>query len=151
MWYNNDPCWKHPVALSCHLSNLICNISIDGSTNLSNSANQISRFKAAGWHTQAIDGHNHNEIEKALINAKKSRRPSLIACKTTIGYGAPSLAGTSKTHGAPLGVDEIIATRKALAWASVQVYYFLCKRFPMKVSSLIELCTCYCIILTGTN
>ncbi len=94
------------------------NISIDGSTNLSNSANQISRFKAAGWHTQAIDGHNHNEIEKALINAKKSRRPSLIACKTTIGYGAPSLAGTSKTHGAPLGVDEIIATRKALAWAN---------------------------------
>ncbi len=94
------------------------NISIDGSTNLSNSANQISRFKAAGWHTQAIDGHNHNEIEKALINAKKSRRPSLIACKTTIGYGAPSLAGTSKTHGAPLGVDEINAARKALGWAN---------------------------------
>ena len=92
------------------------NISIDGSTNLSNSANQISRFKAAGWHTQAIDGHNHNEIEKALINAKKSRKPSLIACKTTIGYGAPSLAGTSKTHGAPLGVDEVNATRKALGW-----------------------------------
>ena len=77
------------------------NISIDGSTNLSNSANQISRFKAAGWHTQAIDGHNHYEIETALINAKKSRKPSLIACKTTIGYGAPNLAGTSKTHGAP--------------------------------------------------
>ena len=94
------------------------NISIDGSTNLSNSANQISRFKAAGWHTQTIDGHNHNEIEKALINAKKSRRPSLIACKTTIGYGAPSLAGTSKTHGAPLGVDEVNATRKALGWAN---------------------------------
>ncbi|MDC3139973.1 transketolase [Alphaproteobacteria bacterium] len=94
------------------------NISIDGSTNLSNSANQIYRFKAAGWHTQTIDGHNHNEIEKALINAKKSRRPSLIACKTTIGYGAPSLAGTSKTHGAPLGVDEINAARKALGWAN---------------------------------
>ena len=94
------------------------NISIDGSTNLSNSANQISRFKAAGWHTQAIDGHNHNEIEKALINSRKSRKPSLIACKTTIGYGAPSLAGTSKTHGAPLGVDEINATRKALGWAN---------------------------------
>ncbi len=94
------------------------NISIDGSTNLSNSANQISRFKSAGWHTQAIDGHNHNEIEKALINARKSRKPSLIACKTTIGYGAPSLAGTSKTHGAPLGIDEINATRKALGWAN---------------------------------
>ena len=94
------------------------NISIDGSTNLSNSANQISRFKAAGWHTQTIDGHNHNEIEKALINAKKSRRPSLIACKTRIGYGAPNLAGTSKTHGAPLGAEEVNATRKALGWAN---------------------------------
>ena len=94
------------------------NISIDGSTNLSNSANQISRFKAAGWHTQVIDGHNHNEIKIALVNAKKSRKPSLIACKTTIGYGAPSLAGTSKTHGAPLGVDEVNATRKALGWAN---------------------------------
>ena len=94
------------------------NISIDGSTNLSNSANQISRFKAAGWHTQAIDGHNHYEIETALINAKKSRKPSLIACKTTIGYGAPNLAGTSKTHGAPLGADEINATRKVLGWSN---------------------------------
>ena len=94
------------------------NISIDGSTNLSNSANQISRFKAAGWHTQEINGHNHNEIKIALVNAKKSRKPSLIACKTTIGYGAPSLAGTSKTHGAPLGVDEVNAARKALGWAN---------------------------------
>ncbi len=93
-------------------------ISIDGSTNLSNSANQINRFKAGGWHTQIIDGHNHNEIETALINAKKSRKPSLIACKTTIGYGAPNLAGTSKTHGAPLGVDEIKASRKALGWSN---------------------------------
>ena len=91
-------------------------ISIDGSTSLSNSANQIKRFKAAGWHTQIIDGHNHNEINTALINAKKSRKPSLISCKTKIGYGAPNLAGTSKTHGAPLGDDEIKATRKALGW-----------------------------------
>ena len=91
-------------------------ISIDGSTSLSNSANQIKRFKAAGWHTQIIDGHNHDEINTALINAKKSRKPSLISCKTKIGYGAPNLAGTSKTHGAPLGDDEIKATRKALGW-----------------------------------
>jgi transketolase len=91
-------------------------ISIDGSTGLSNSANQIARFKAAGWHTQIIDGHNHDEIEEALINSKKSRKPSIIACKTTIGFGAPNLAGTSKTHGAPLGADEIAATRKALDW-----------------------------------
>ena len=94
------------------------NISIDGSTNLSNSANQIQRFKAAGWHTQVIDGHNHQEIEEAINNAKKSRKPSLIACKTTIGYGAPNIAGTSKTHGAPLGEDEIKATRVALDWTS---------------------------------
>ena len=93
-------------------------ISIDGSTSLSNSANQIKRFKAAGWHTQIIDGHNHDEINTALINAKKSRKPSLISCKTKIGYGAPNLAGTSKTHGAPLGDDEIKATRKALGWSN---------------------------------
>ena len=91
-------------------------ISIDGSTNLSNSANQISRFKAAGWHTQSIDGHNYLEIETAIANAKKSKKPSLIACKTKIGFGAPNLAGTSKTHGAPLGSKEIVATRKALGW-----------------------------------
>ena len=91
-------------------------ISIDGSTNLSNSANQISRFKAAGWHTQSIDGHNYLEIETAIANAKKSKKPSLIACKTKIGFGAPNLAGTSKTHGAPLGSEEIVATRKVLGW-----------------------------------
>ena len=93
-------------------------ISIDGSTNLSNSSNQIARFKAAGWHTQIIDGHNHVDISTAITNAKKSRKPSLIACKTKIGYGAPNLAGTAKTHGAPLGADEIAATRKALGWSS---------------------------------
>ena len=93
-------------------------ISIDGSTGLSNSANQISRFKAAGWHTQTIDGHDHDEIEEAIINSKKSRKPSIIACKTTIGFGSPNLGGTSKTHGAPLGADEIVATRKALGWSN---------------------------------
>ncbi len=93
-------------------------ISIDGSTNLSNSSNQIARFKAAGWHTQIIDGHNYFDISTAIMNAKKSRKPSLIACKTKIGYGAPNLAGTAKTHGAPLGADEIAATRKALGWSS---------------------------------
>ena len=91
-------------------------ISIDGSTNLSNSANQISRFKAAGWHTQSIDGHNYQEIETAITNSKKSTKPSLIACKTKIGFGAPNLVGTSKTHGAPLGNQEIAETRKALGW-----------------------------------
>ena len=94
------------------------NISIDGSTDLSNSSNQVLRFKAAGWHTQVIDGHDHKKIEEALNNAKKSRKPSIIACKTTIGFGSPNLAGTSKTHGAPLGEDEIKATRLALGWLS---------------------------------
>ena len=91
-------------------------ISIDGSTNLSSSANQILRFKAAGWHTQIIDGHNYLEIASAIENAQKSKKPSLISCKTKIGFGAPNLEGTSKTHGAPLGIEEITATRKALAW-----------------------------------
>ena len=91
-------------------------ISIDGSTNLSSSANQILRFKAAGWHTQIIDGHNYLEIASAIENAQKSKKPSLISCKTKIGFGAPNLEGTSKTHGAPLGVEEITATRKALGW-----------------------------------
>jgi len=91
-------------------------ISIDGSTNLSSSANQILRFKAAGWHTQIIDGHNYLEIASAIENAQKSKKPSLISCKTKIGFGAPNLEGTSKTHGAPLGIEEITATRKALGW-----------------------------------
>ena len=91
-------------------------ISIDGGTDLSTSMSQIQRFRAAGWHVQSIDGHDHEEIRAALAAAANNRKPSLIACKTTIGFGAPTLAGTSKTHGAPLGEEEIAGARKALGW-----------------------------------
>ena len=91
-------------------------ISIDGGTDLSTSMSQIQRFRAAGWHVQTIDGHNHEEIRAALEAAANNRKPSLIACKTTIGFGAPTLAGTAKTHGAPLGDEEIAGARKALGW-----------------------------------
>ncbi|MEL6374630.1 MAG: transketolase [Pseudomonadota bacterium] len=91
-------------------------ISIDGSTDLSTSDDQIARFSASGWHTERVDGHDHDAVEAALNAAKASDRPTLIACKTTIGYGAPTLQGTAKTHGSPLGADEIAATREALAW-----------------------------------
>ena len=93
-------------------------ISIDGDTNLSTSMNQIQRFRAAGWHVQTVDGHDHAAIREALAAAAASRKPSLVACKTTIGFGAPSLAGTAKTHGAPLGDEEIAGMRKALGWTA---------------------------------
>ena len=93
-------------------------ISIDGATGLSTSMNQIQRFRAAGWHVQTVDGHDHDAIREALAAAAANRKPSLVACKTTIGFGAPTLAGTSKTHGAPLGDDEIAGMRKALGWTA---------------------------------
>jgi transketolase len=91
-------------------------ISIDGGTDLSTSTNQLSRFRAAGWHVQAVDGHDPQAIAEATEKAIANLRPSIIACKTTIGYGAPTLAGTSKTHGAPLGDAEIAGAREALNW-----------------------------------
>ena len=92
-------------------------ISIDGSTDLSTSMNQAARFKAAGWDVQAIDGHNPDEVRAAIAKAQKSSKPSMIACKTTIGFGAPTKAGTAGAHGAPLGKDEIAGARKALGWS----------------------------------
>ena len=91
-------------------------ISIDGSTSLSTSMDQRKRFEAAGWRTTAVDGHDAKAIETALREAQTSDRPSFIACRTTIGFGAPHLAGSEKTHGAPLGADELAATRKNLDW-----------------------------------
>ena len=91
-------------------------ISIDGSTSLATSMNQIERFKAAGWRTHTIDGHDPVEIEQAIVEAQNSDRPSFIACRTTIGFGSPNKQGSEKTHGTPLGADEIAATRKNLNW-----------------------------------
>ena len=91
-------------------------ISIDGKTDIATSTNQLARFKASGWQVVRVDGHDTDAVSAAIATAKKSRKPSLIACKTTIGFGAPTLAGSHKTHGAPLGADEIQATRTALGW-----------------------------------
>ncbi|MGY8983742.1 MAG: transketolase [Sphingomonadales bacterium] len=95
--------------------NSIC---IDGSTNMTVSDNQLKRFEASNWHTQAVDGHDMEAVELAIEAAKSDNRPSMIACKTTIGYGAPNKGGTSATHGAPLGDAEIAATREFLDWPS---------------------------------
>ncbi len=92
------------------------NISIDGTIDISDSTDQIARFKASGWKTIAVDGHNPKKVAAALRAAKKSDKPTLIACKTTIAKGAPTKAGTSKAHGAPLGDEEIAGVRKAIGW-----------------------------------
>ena len=91
-------------------------ISIDGATSLSTSMDQVARFTAAGWHVIAVDGHSSREIEHAIITARADPRPSLIACRTVIGFGAPAKQGTSGVHGAPLGAEEIVAARQHLEW-----------------------------------
>jgi transketolase len=91
-------------------------ISIDGAISLSDSVDQVKRFEAAGWAAERIDGHDHKAIADALARAQKSDRPTLIACKTVIGFGAPTKAGTEKVHGSPLGAEEIAGARKKLGW-----------------------------------
>ncbi len=91
-------------------------ISIDGSTDLTVSDDQLKRFEASGWDTQAIDGHDPKAIAAAIEKAKATNTPSLIACKTVIGFGAPNKQGTSGTHGSPLGDEEIALTRAELGW-----------------------------------
>ncbi len=92
------------------------NITIDGTVDKSSSTNQLQRFEAMGWNTISINGHDYQEIRNAIEQAQKSTKPTLIACKTTIGYGAPTKCGTSKCHGSPLGEEETSAMRKALGW-----------------------------------
>lgn len=91
-------------------------ISIDGKVSLASSTDQAARFRASGWTTDSVDGHDQAAIHAAIARARGNDRPTLIACKTTIGYGSPKLAGSEKSHGAPLGSDEIAATRAALGW-----------------------------------
>ncbi|PPR09353.1 MAG: Transketolase [Alphaproteobacteria bacterium MarineAlpha11_Bin1] len=91
-------------------------ISIDGSTDISLSDDALGRFEAYGWHAQRCNGHSPNELSDAIDAALSSGHPSIIACRTTIGYGAPTKAGTSGSHGAPLGDEEIASTREALNW-----------------------------------
>jgi transketolase len=89
-------------------------ISIDGPTSISDSVDQIKRFKSAGWAAELIDGQDQAAIAAAITRAQKSNKPSLIACKTTIGYGAPTKAGTAKAHGEPLGADELKGAKEKL-------------------------------------
>ncbi|HXD44958.1 MAG TPA: transketolase [Pseudolabrys sp.] len=91
-------------------------ISIDGALSLSDSTDQVKRFEASGWASWRIDGHDPQAIAAALTKAQKSDRPVMIACKTTIGYGAPTKAGKSSAHGSPLGGDEIKGAREKLGW-----------------------------------
>ena len=92
-------------------------ISIDGATSLSVSDDQMKRFAASGWNTIRVDGHNTAEISAALKKAKSDpSAPWLIACKTIIGYGAPTKQGTKDTHGSPLGAEEIKGAREKLGW-----------------------------------
>ena len=91
-------------------------ISIDGPLSLADSVDQVKRFEAAGWTATRIDGQDPEAIARALTQAQSSERPSLIACRTIIGFGAPTKAGTEKTHGSPLGSEEIKGARERLGW-----------------------------------
>jgi transketolase len=111
------------ISLAGHLclNNLIVlfddnHISIDGSTDLTVSDNQLERFRASQWEVMAIDGHNFMQIEAALMKAQTFTKPVLIACKTQIAKGSPHKAGTAAVHGSPLGPEEIQATRENLNW-----------------------------------
>jgi len=112
------------IALAGHLrlSRLVVlfddnGISIDGPLSLSDSVDQVKRFEAAGWRAVRVDGHDPQAIGRALARAQRSDRPTLIACRTTIGYGAPKKAGTSKAHGEPLGAEELAGAKTAFGWS----------------------------------
>ncbi|MDE2362738.1 MAG: transketolase, partial [Hyphomicrobiales bacterium] len=116
---------QEAIALAGHLklARLIVlyddnHISIDGPTSLSDSVDQIARFESAGWAACRVDGHDQDAIYAAVEKAKTSDKPSLIACRTTIGFGAPHKAGTSKAHGEPLGPDEAKAAKANLGWTA---------------------------------
>ena len=91
-------------------------ISIDGAVSLADSTDQAARFRAAGWDATCIDGHDPEAIHRALAEAKRTTRPSLICCRTTIGLGAPDKQGTATAHGAPLGAPEARAAKQAYGW-----------------------------------
>jgi transketolase len=93
-------------------------ITIDGAVDLSSSEDVKARYAATGWHVESCDGHDFVDIDRAIQAAMADGRPSLIACKTLIGKGAPNKQGTSATHGSPLGADEVAAAREAMGWTS---------------------------------
>jgi transketolase len=93
-------------------------ISIDGPLSLSDSVDQVKRFEACGWNACRIDGHDPEAIAAAIARAQSCDRPSLVACRTVIGFGAPTKAGSEKAHGSPLGADEIKGARERLGWTA---------------------------------
>ena len=114
---------QEAISLAGHLSldRLIVlydsnDISIDGPTSLAFSDDARARFESAGWHTQRVDGHDPEAVAAAIAAAKAEPRPSMIECRTVIGFGAPTKAGTAASHGAPLGADEIAGAREGLGW-----------------------------------
>ena len=116
---------QEAIALAGHLklSRMIVlyddnHISIDWPTSLSDSVDQIARFQSAGWAAERIDGHDQDAVVSAIERAKRSDKPSLIACRTTIGFGSPNRAGTAKAHGEPLGPDEAKAAKANLGWTA---------------------------------
>ena len=110
------------MSLAGHLKlkNLIMlfdnNISIDGPTSLAVSDDYRNRFKSYGWNYILIDGHNNKQIYNALKKAQNSNKPTVISCKTKIGFGSPNKSGKASSHGSPLGIDEIKLVRKNLNW-----------------------------------
>ncbi len=93
-------------------------ISIDGSTSLSVSDNYKKRFEGYGWNFLEINGHNEKQISKAITKASKANKPTIISCKTIIGFGSPNKSGKASSHGSPLGDEEIALVRKKLKWNS---------------------------------
>jgi len=91
-------------------------VQIDGDRDLSDTVDHRARFESAGWVTMEVDGHDVVAVDAALVKARKADRPVMIACKTIIGFGAPTKAGAASSHGAPLGAEEIAGARKALGW-----------------------------------
>lgn len=116
---------QEAISLAGHLnlSNLVViwddnRITIDGDIKLADSTDQIARFEASGWATEQIDGHDPDAIAAALERAQTADRPTMIAARTTIGFGAPTKAGTAKAHGSPLGPEEIAGARVTFGWTA---------------------------------
>ncbi len=116
---------QEALSLAAHLclKNLIVmwddnGITIDGKVGLADSTDQLQRFAASGWNVVRVDGHDHNAIYQALNTAQHADRPSMIACRTIIGFGATNKQGTKGIHGSPLGADEVAVARKVLDWDS---------------------------------
>lgn len=114
---------QEAISLAGHLklNNLVVlwdnnTISIDGDISITSSENMQQRFEACGWRVIKIDGHNYDEIRKALQDAQKGDKPVMIDCKTTIAFGSPNKAGSEKSHGSPLGSEEVAKTRENLSW-----------------------------------